>query len=331
MRAVVCKSFGPPETLVIEEIPERDPGPDEIRIAVHAAGVNPNDALKISGAHHDRPQPPFCPGSQVAGVVTATGVDVKSFRPGDRVMAILPRLLGGWAEHAVTSAHLAVALPPSVDFTVGSGFFASYVTAYDALVHAAEVRARDTVLVTGAGGNVGYAAVEIATLLGARVIAVAGHPETQALARAAGAQHVIDHHAGTLREEVLSLTAGRGVDVVIEVVGGDLLRQALRCIAWRGRFTVTGFISGDVPEIRAILMLLKCFDIRGANLSQTAAHDPAAVVAACKQLFAWYSAGKLRVPAARGFAFDDFAAALRHCLERRTAGKVFLSVAPPQA
>lgn len=326
MRAVLCKAFGPPETLVIENIPSPAPGPGQVRIAVHAAAVNLNDLLKLQGKHHEQRAVPFSPGSGIAGTVEALGAGVSGLAPGQRVLATMEHAAGGFAEEAVTAAALVTPMPPSMSFEVGCGFTGGVVTAAEAVLSVGETKPGDVVLVTGAGGGVGSAAVAMAKAAGATVIAVAGSSQRLDIARQAGADHLINHRTQDLREAVMRTTASRGANVVIEVVGGQMMRDALRCIAWRGRFVVTGFASFDVPEIRTILVLLKGFDLRGANLLLTAQKDPPAYRAICEQSVRWYSEGKIPVSIAATFALEDAAKALRFVEQGEHAGKVVLKV-----
>jgi NADPH2:quinone reductase len=311
---------------VIEEVPTPVPGPGQIRIDIHAAGINPNDLLKLRGEHHEKPQPPFSPGSEVAGIVGAIGPGVTQFTVGDRVMATTPGAIGGMAEAIVLPADLAVRITGNMDFTVACGWLSSTVTAYDAVVFSGRPHPGETVLVLGAGGGVGLPAIEIAKALGCRVIAVAGSDEKLALARAAGADELIHHTRSAIRDEALRLTQGRGVDVIIDPVGGDAFRQAFRCLAWQGRLVVTGFTSRDIPEIRTILLLLKGVNLCGSNLSQTARHDPVKYHAACTQLFRWYDEGKVRSHVVATYPLKQVAEAMHRISGRDHTGKVAIRI-----
>lgn len=326
MKAVICHAYGPPEGLVMEDVAPRPLAPDEIRVEVHAAAVNINESLKLQGRHHEKPAVPYTPGGDLAGVVMELGADVTRFAIGDRIVGGAKTTIGAWAEQAVALEELSVRIPDAMSFDVAAGFLSGYATAYDAVIHTARIAAGETVLVTGAAGGVGLAAIEICKILGATVIAVAGGDAKIALCRSRGADALIDHARQSLREEVARITAGKGVDAVIEVCGGDMLRESLRCLAWRGRLVVTGSTSFDNPDMKGLYLLLKGIEMRGANLSLTIRHDLPAYHAACRQLFAWLEAGQLRPHVSASFRFSDYVEAIRFVLRRTHTGKVVIRI-----
>lgn len=326
MRKIVCRSLGAPEGLLLEDSAVPEPAAHEVRIAVHASACNRNELLKLEGRYQQKAALPYTPGSDAAGVISAVGADVSTLRVGDRVMTLLDGSRGAWAEEIVVRADWVMKIPAAMTFAQAAGFCSSYMSAYEALVHTGRTRAGEMVVITGAGGGLGLAAVEIAHALGATVIAVAGSEAKLAIARAAGAHHVIDYKREDMRERVMTITQGRGVDVVIEVVGGKMLLDAQRCIAWRGRVVITGFASFEIPEIRPIILLLKGYDLLGANLYQSATHAPTLLQDYCAQLFAWFEQGRIRPLVSKTFALEEAAAAIRYVERGEHPGKVVVTM-----
>ena len=326
MRRVVCRTLGTDATLEMEDVSSVMPGSGDLQVAVYTSSINRNEALKMRGNHHEQPALPYTPGSDVAGVVASVGAGVSNFVAGDRVLGVTHTLTGGWAEEAIVEASWAVKLPNAISFVDAATYTSSYITAYDALVHAADTKATDTVLVTGAGGGVGLAAVQLARCLGATVIAVAGGDERLAAARAAGAHHVLDRRAVSVRDSVKALTSGKGADVAVEVIGGDTLLEVVRCMAWRGRLVVAGFASGELPNIRSIIVLLKAFDLRGANLYRTLINCPGRFAHMAEQIFCWQKNGQIRPQIARCFRLDDANQAVHYAEQGNHRGKVIMKV-----
>ena len=325
MRAALVQEFGPPETLVPGELPDPVAGPGEVLVEVAAAGVNFPDILVVAGSYQILPERPFSPGKEIAGTVRAVGEGVHRFSSGQRVLAQLEH--GGYAELVAVPEPQVVALPDEVPFVDAAVLGLGAITAYFALVRRAGVRPGETVLVTGAGGGVGSAGVQIAKALGATVIAVARDDERAALARQQGADSVVV--AGpSLRDDVLALTEGRGADVVLELVGGEVFAQSLRCTAWEGRLVVIGFASGDLPTLKAGHVLVKNLAVLGLQVSDYRDREPESVRAAIEYLLQLYVDGRLTVPVARTYPLEEAGAALAAVRSGGLAGRVVLTCAP---
>ena len=324
MRAVLCKSFGPPEDLVIEEVDDPRPGDHEVLIETHAAGVNFPDVLQIQGKYQFRPPFPFTPGIEVAGLVKGVGNDVKIFSPGDRVLA-LPRH-GGMAEAIAVAEHSVVHLPETMDLITASAFGVVYGTSYHALVQRADLQADETLLVLGASGGVGRAAVEIGAAMGARVIAAASSDDKLAVAAEAGARDLINYGDGVLKEKVKELTAGAGADVIYDPVGGDLFDQATRAINWKGRLLVVGFTSGRIPKYPTNLALLKGCQVVGVFWGEFLRREPEAHQKNMEALFELHGQGLLKPLVSEVFPMDRCAEALNRLGRREAVGKLVLQV-----
>jgi len=327
MKALVCRTFGLPETLVVEEVPEPVAGPGQAVVRVHAAGVNFPDALIIQNKYQFTPALPFVPGSECAGVIESLGVGVERFRPGDRVVALTPS--GAFAEKAVAPAEALTRLPESVDFATGAAFLLTYGTAYHALADRAALERGETLLVLGAAGGVGIAAIEIGKALGARVIAAGSTAGKRDTCRAHGADEVIDYTAVDLKAVLAALTAGKGVDVVFDPVGGPFTEAALRSCAWRGRHLVIGFASGEIPRLPANLTLLKGCSLIGVFWGRYVKTEPAAWAADLEILLRWLGEARLRPHVAERFPLARGPEALTRLLERKALGK--LVITPPAA
>ena len=323
MRALLCEAHGPPETLVLREIPVPEPRPGEVRIAVRAAGVNFPDALVIENKYQRRPPLPFAPGGEVAGIVDAIGDGVTGLAVGDRVAAY--GLAGGFAERIILPADRAVPLGETMDFDTGAAFTMTYGTAYHALVQRGALAAGETVLVLGAAGGVGLAAVEVAKALGAQVIAAASTPAKLALARAHGADETIDYTTQDLKEAVKRLTGGRGVDVVVDPVGDRFAEPAFRAIALHGRYLVIGFAGGAIPSVPLNLPLLKTASIVGVAWGAFAAREPAAYRANAAILTAMHAAGKLRPHISLRLPLERGGEAIRLLMDRKAEGKIVVN------
>ena len=322
MRAILCREYGSIDNLAVADVPEPPLGAGQVCIDVHAAGVNFGEMLMVLGQYQEKPPVPFTPGFEVAGVIRAVGDGVKSLKPGDRVMAALP--WGGYAEVAVAAADATFSIPPTMDFVTAAGFPIAYGTAYGAFAWRAKLKPGESVLVLGAAGGVGLAAVEVAAAMGAIVIAAAGGAEKCAVTQAHGAAHAIDYRREDLRERVRVLTEGRGVDVVFDPVGGDAFAQALRSTAWGGRILVIGFAAGSVPQIPANHVLVKNVDIMGFLWGSYRKRRPELLAPALARLVAWYAEGRLRPVVSHRLKLADAAKAYRLLRERKATGKIVL-------
>lgn len=322
MKALVCKTWGLPETLVLEDRTDPVAGPGEAVVRVHAAGVNFPDALLIQNKYQFTPTLPFVPGSECAGVVESVGEGVTRVKPGDRVIALTQS--GAFAEKVAASAEALTRFPDEVDFATASAFLLTYGTAYHALADRAALRQSETLLVLGAAGGVGIAAVEIGKALGARVIAGASSPEKRAVCREHGADEVIDYAAGELKPALGALTSGKGVDVVFDPVGGAFTEAALRNCAWRGRHLVIGFASGEIPRLPANLTLLKGCSLIGVFWGRYVKTEPAAWASDLLTLFGWLREGRLRPHVAERYPLERGAEALAALLARKAVGKLVI-------
>ncbi len=268
MRAVLCKSYGPPESLVVEDVPSRPLGEGEARVRVEACGVNFPDTLIIEGKYQFKPPMPFSPGGEIAGVVTEVAPGVDGVAVDDTVIGMIG--WGGFAEEAVVSADRLMQRPAAMDVVTAAGFGMTYGTSMHALKQRAQLRAGETLVVLGAGGGVGLAAVEIGKIMGARVIAAASTAEKLETARAHGADETINYAEESLKDRIKELTDGRGADVIYDPVGGDFTEQALRATNWNGRLLIIGFASGPIPKLPANLPLLKGCSIVGVFWGRSA-------------------------------------------------------------
>ena len=324
MRALTCIKLGPPDDLVIEDVPTPEPGPGQVVVDVHAAGVNFPDLLMIAGKYQEKAEPPFVPGNECAGVVSAVGEGVKLISPGDRVVA-MPRG-GAFAEQALVDQRVCVPLPPMLSFEQGAGFGVIYGTSYHALKQSANLQAGETVLVLGAAGGVGIAAVELAHAMGATVIAAASSDKKLDFAKEAGADYGINYESEALKDRVRELTDGKGVDVVIDPVGGDMAEQAYRSLAWHGRYLVIGFAAGDIPKFPLNIALLKEASVIGIWWGTWLAKDPAAHLENMQEMGAMIADGRLKPRTTEVHALDNFIEAFRAISERRALGKVILQM-----
>lgn len=329
MRALVCNEYGPAETLRIEAWPEPVAGAGQIAVAVAAAGINFPDVLSIAGRYQVRTPTPFVPGNEAAGTVTAIGAGVQRFKVGDRV--VVATRGGAFAEHCVALEAMALPLPTELDFAQGAGFAVTCGTSYHALRQCAQLQPGETLLVLGAAGGVGVAAVEIGKALGARVIAAASSTAKLDFARAAGADELVNYADAPLKDAIKELTGGAGVDVVCDPVGGELAGQAFRALAWHGRYLVIGFASGDIPAFAGNIALLKEASIIGVWWGTWCEKNPAQQAENMQELAALISAGKLHPRISERYTLDDFAAAFAAITARRALGKVVFQMAPAAA
>jgi NADPH2:quinone reductase len=323
MKAVVCKQFGPPESLVVEDLPSPRAGPGEVVISVKAASLNFPDVLIIQNKYQFKPPLPFSPGSELAGVVKEAGEGVR-FRPGDRVIAFTT--YGAFAEEVKTEASRLVPLPQNMDFVTGAAFLLTYGTSEHALCDRGSLRDGETLLVLGAAGGVGLAAIEIGKAVGARVIACASSEEKLAVCREHGADATINYAAEDLRERIKALTQGRGVDVVYDAVGGAYTEPAFRSLAWRGRLLVVGFAAGEIPKLPLNLALLKGASVVGVFWGDFSKREPERFAQSVARLGAWYGEGKLRPHVSATLPLDKAAEALQQMARREVKGKLVLRV-----
>jgi NADPH2:quinone reductase len=323
MKAVLCKQYGPPESLVVDNVPSPRPGRAELVIAARAASLNFPDVLIIQNKYQVKPPLPFSPGSELAGIVKEVGEGVTRFRAGDRVIAFTT--YGAFAEEVLAAEHQVVKLPDGMPFTTGAAFILTYGTSDHALADRAELAPAETLLVLGAAGGVGLAAIEIGKALGARVVACASTDEKLAVCREHGADDTINYEREDLRERVKTLTGGRGIDVVYDAVGGGYTEPALRSLAWRGRLLVVGFAAGEIPRVPLNLVLLKGSSIVGVYWGDYIKRQPEHFAERFRQLAAWYAEGRLRPHVSQTFPLERAAEALSLLAARRVAGKLVLT------
>ena len=323
MKAVLCKTYGPPESLVVEEVPALKPGAGEAVVAVKAAGVNFPDVLIIQNKYQVKPPLPFSPGSEVAGIVTGVGDGVNGVKLGDPVMAFTT--FGGFAEEVKVDARKLLPLPAGMDFSTAAAFGLTYATSDHALRDRGALKSGETLVVLGAAGGVGLAAIEIGRALGARVIAAASTGEKLAVCRAHGADDTINYATEDLRERIKALTEGSGADVVYDPVGGPYTEPALRSMAWRGRLLVVGFAAGEIPKIPLNLTLLKGCSIVGVYWGEFARREPERFGDAMRQLGRWYADGRIKPHISATFPLERAIDALRLMAGRQVAGKLVLT------
>ena len=323
MRAVLCEQFGPPETLVVKEVPDPVPGAGEVVVDVAGCGVNFPDVLIIQDKYQFKPELPFSPGGEIAGTVRSVGAGVDGLAVGDRVIATLG--WGGMAEQVVVPAASAIPVPDGVDLVHAAGFLLAHGTSHYALADRGRLQAGETLLVLGAAGGVGLAAVELGALLGARVIAAASTDEKLELCRRQGAAELINYSTEDLRGRIKELTDGRGVDVCYDPVGGAFSEPALRSMAWNGRFLVVGFAAGDIPKIPLNLPLLKGCSVVGVFWGAFTGREPERNAANLRLLLDWLAEGKLAPHVSATFPLDQAAAAIEELAERRATGKVVVT------
>lgn len=328
MRAYRVREHGAPSTMPIETLPALLPGPGEMVVSVHAAGINFPDALVVSGAYQTLPERPFTPGKDLAGVVRAVGYGVSDFKPGDRVMSQVE--YGAFAEEAVVSPHQTYRLPDGLDFEAAAAMGLVYQTAYFALVERGQYQTGESVLIGGAAGGVGLAAVQIAKGLGARVLAAVRSPEEAAIVREAGADAVIDLSVPDLRDslraQVLAATSGHGADVVLDPLGGTFFACALRGMAWCGRLVVIGFAAGEIPSVKVNYLLVKNIAISGLQWSDYRDRTPERVHQVQAHLFELWRKGAVKPRIMRAFEFAELAEALDLVSQGKVQGKAVISM-----
>jgi NADPH2:quinone reductase len=323
MKALLCKQHGLPDTLVLEEVPDPVPGPAEVVVDMKAAGVNFPDVLIIQNKYQFKPALPFAPGAELAGVVSAVGAEVVNCKPGDRVIASSGH--GAFAEKVKVAASRIIPLPPGIDFDTGAAFTLTYGTSWHAIKDRAALQPGETMLVLGAAGGVGLAAIEIGKALGARVIAAASSKEKLAVCREHGADDTIDYVGEDLRARIKALTDGKGPDVIYDPVGGQYAEPAFRSIAWRGRYLVVGFANGEIPKLPLNLALLKGASIVGVFWGDHVTREPAGFAADLKALFDLVAQGRLKPHISARYPLAQGAEALNDMMNRKVVGKVVIT------
>jgi NADPH2:quinone reductase len=321
-KAVVCRELGPPESLRLETFASAPLQPGQVRVAIHAAGINFPDILMAAGEYQLKPELPFTPGVEAAGEVTevngAAGVEV-----GDRVIVKMRH--GAYADEAVVTPAQLTPMPSTFDYAEAATFLAGHGTAYHALVDRGQLRAGEVLLVHGAGGGVGLAAVEMGKMLGATVIAAASSEEKLDVARAKGADHGVLYSREPFRDAVKRLTDGRGADVVFDPVGGAVFEDSVRCIAWGARLLVVGF-TGGIGLARTNLLLIKGASVLGVRAGEAVRRNPAAGEARIRKLLEWAEAGKLRPHVSHRLPLENYAQAMRLLIDRKAIGRVALTM-----
>lgn len=336
MRAVVVNETGNRDSIEVRELDTPRPQPDQVVVDVHAASINFPDVLQIDGKYQIKPPEPFTPGKDAAGVVSAVGDNVSNISAGDNVL--LQVTYGAFAEQVAVDAASVYVMPPGIDFPSAAAMGLVYQTAHVALLERGRLKAGDTVLVTGASGGVGLAAVQLAKAYGATVLAGLTTPGKSAAILDAGADHVIDLSGDPtskafkdgIRDQVHALTDRRGVDIVVDVVGGDVFDACLRTLSFCGRILILGFTSGSIPAIKSNYLLLKNISAIGMSINAYMEHSPAIVREVQDELFALFENGKINPVISHTFGIDEFASAFEVIETRKTLGKVVLSIRQDQ-
>lgn len=326
MRAAIVKEFGPIASHAIGELPDPVPGPGQVVVAVEAVAANFVDILVVTGKYQFLPPRPFAPGKLPAGSVCALGPGVTEPAIGDRVLALAEH--GGYAQKVAVDARQCFRLPARMSFVQAAAMALVYDTSWFALRERARLAAGETVLVLGATGGVGLAAIQLAKAMGARVLAAVSGPDKAQLVRDAGADGVVDLSVpdlrDSLREQVYAQNRGAGADVVIDAIGGDAFDAALRAVAWRGRVVIVGFASGRIPTIKANYLLLKNIEVSGLQISDYRKRMPERMSECIREIFAWFEAGKLKPAPTQTYPLDDFQRALQDIEDRRVRGRIVL-------
>lgn len=323
MKSILCKAYGPPSDLVFEEVDSPSPGPTQVRITVKAAGVNFPDLLMVQGLYQFKPPFPFAPGNEVAGVVAEVGERVTDFAVGDRVFATVP--WGGFAEEVVAESLVTMKIPEGMSDEDAAGFLLTYATSKHALVDRADLKEGETLLVLGAAGGVGIAAIQIGKALGARVIACASTDKKLEACRAAGADETINYTNEDVKKRTKELTNGDGANVIYDPVGGPFAEPALRAIAWEGRYLVVGFAAGDIPKLPFNLVLLKGCQVVGVFWGSFAARDVEANRKHIEDLIAWQKEGKIAPVVSMTVPLAEAHKALEALQKREVVGKAVLT------
>lgn len=324
MKAALCKSLDGPSGLVLSDIPEPQLRAGQALVAVKAVGLNFADTLITRGKYQYKPDLPFAPGAEIAGVVERVADAGSTLKPGDRVMAYVA--WGGAVEKIAVDCQALVPLPPRVSDTIAAGLSVTYGTAMHGLLDRGRIKSGETVVVTGAAGGAGQAGVEIAALMGARVIAVASSEEKLDTARAAGASEGILYPGSDLKDAVRALTGGNGADVIYDCIGGDAAEPLLRALAWKGRFLVVGFAAGGIPKIPLNLLLVKGIEAAGVFWGEAIRRDPAGHRASMARLLDWVAEGRLKPRTHATFKLENIAEAIAVLDQRAAQGKVVVTL-----
>lgn len=322
MQAWICNELSGPDALTWQDTPTPEPGPGEVRVAIKAASLNFPDLLIVQGKYQMKPPLPFVPGAEFAGVVEAVGDGVKHLSVGSHVAGFGGT--GGFGTHTISKAAVLMPLPPAFSFEDAAAFLCTYGTTYHGLMDRAALKAGETVLVLGAAGGVGTAAIQIAKAAGAKVIAAASTDEKCALCKELGADATINYSTQNLRDELKTLTEGKGPDVIYDPVGGDLTEQAFRSIGWRGRLLVVGFANGAIPSLPLNLTLLKGASVMGVFWGEFARREPQNNAACLMQLAAWYMEGKIKPVIEHKLPMSQLKEAFTLMGSRQVRGKVVL-------
>ena len=322
-KAVVCRELGPPERLRLETFASAPLAPGQVRVAVHAAGINFPDILMAAGEYQLKPELPFTPGVEAAGEVIEVDGAAKGVAVGDRVIVKMRH--GAYADEAVVATSQLTPLPSTFDYAEGATFLAAHGTAYHSLIDRGRVQAGEVLLVHGAGGGVGLAAVEMGKMLGATVIAAASSEEKLAVAQARGADHLVLYGREPFRDAVKRITDGRGADVVFDPVGGEIFENSLRCIAWGARVLVIG-LTGGIGLARTNLLLIKGASVLGVRAGEAARRNPALGEVRLTALTEWAEAGKIRPHISHRLPLDNYAQAMRLLIDRKAIGRVALMI-----
>lgn len=324
MKAILCRQYGPPESLVLADAPSPKAEKGQVVIRVAACGVNFPDTLSIEGKYQFKPPFPFSPGGEVSGTVTEVGEGVSHLTVGDPVFSLTGH--GGFAEEVVTSAATTLPMPAGMNFVTAASTMYTYGTSYHALKDRANLQSGETLLVLGAAGGVGLAAVQLGVLMGARVIAAASSEEKVAVCRQMGATDTINYTTENLRDRIKDLTGSNGVDVVYDPVGDRYAEPAIRSLAWKGRYLVVGFAGGEIPSIPLNLALLKGASIVGVFWGAFAQREPKTSMQNFQQILQWISSGQLKQHIYKTYSLAEAPAALRDLMERRVVGKAVIQV-----
>jgi NADPH2:quinone reductase len=322
MKAMVCEAFGGPEVLALREVPDPPPpGPGEITVRIRARGVQYVDVLMLAGNYQFRPEPPFIPGGEAAGEVVAVGPDVTAFQPGDRVMS--RHTLGACAELGNAKAALCDKVPDGMSLEAAGVFRGAYATAYHALLQRGRMQAGEWVLVHGAAGGIGIAAIQVAKAFGGKVIATASTEEKRAACLEEGADHAIAYAGGFL-DQVKQITDGHGADIAYDPIGAQVTEESLRCLAWCGRLLILGFLGGGPANIRSNYLLIKGIDAIGVRIGGLNEAAPQQAIANMRELTKLAAEGKLRPRISHRFPLDRAAEALQAVIDRKVIGKAVL-------
>jgi NADPH2:quinone reductase len=322
MKALICAEYGPPQNLSVQEIAAPRAGPGQVLVDVKARALNFPDGLMVQGLYQVKPPLPFTPGAELAGLIKEVGEGVQGLAVGDRIIGFPG--LGAFAEECVVNAERVMPLPAGMDFAAGAALVLTYGTSLHALADCGRLQPGETLLVLGAAGGVGAAAVEIGKAMGARVIAAASSDDKLALCRQLGADATINYSSEDLRKRALELTEGRGADVVYDPVGGDYTESALRAMAWKGRLLIVGFAAGEIPRIPLNLALLKERSLVGVYWGDSVKHDPRGHAKNMKQLMAWFAEKKIRPAVSEQVSLAQAPDAIARILARQVKGKVVI-------